>query len=97
MYGQARQEVEREFAGKGYGELKPAVGEAVIAVLKPLQDEVARLSQEKSYIDGIIKENAEKANYYAMKTLRKVQKKVRFSRADSLSEYCIMRVKEARV
>ncbi|RGS76573.1 tryptophan--tRNA ligase [Coprococcus sp. AF21-14LB] len=76
--GKTPQEVEREFAGKGYGELKPAVGEAVIAVLKPLQDEVARLSQEKSYLDGIIKENAEKANYYAMKTLRKVQKKVGF-------------------
>ena len=37
-----------------------------------------RLSKDKAYIDGIIKENAEKANYYAMKTLRKVQKKVGF-------------------
>ena len=31
-----------------------------------------------SQIDGIIKNNAEKASYYAMKTLRKVQKKVGF-------------------
>lgn len=76
--GVTPQEAEKEFAGKGYGELKPAVGEAVISVLKPLQDEVARLNKEKAYIDEIIKENAEKANYYAMKTLRKVQKKVGF-------------------
>ena len=34
--------------------------------------------QDKAYIDGIIKENAEKAGYYANKTLRKVQKKVGF-------------------
>lgn len=71
-------EVVREFDGKGYGDFKMAVGEAVISVLKPLQDEVARLEKDKSYIDGIIKNNAEKANYYATKTLRKVQRKVGF-------------------
>lgn len=68
----------KEFEGKGYGELKLAVGESVVSVLKPLQEEVARLSKDKAYIDGIIKENAEKANYYATKTLRKVQRKVGF-------------------
>jgi len=36
------------------------------------------VNQNKDYIDSIIKNNAEKANYYAMKTLRKVQKKVGF-------------------
>lgn len=71
-------DVEREFEGKGYGDFKMAVGEAVVSVLKPLQDEVARLEKDKAYIDGIIKNNAEKANYYATKTLRKVQKKVGF-------------------
>lgn len=71
-------EAVKEFEGKGYGELKPAVGEAVISVLKPLQDEFERLSKEKAYIDSIIKDNAEKANYYATKTLRKVQRKVGF-------------------
>ena len=76
--GKAPAEAVKEFEGKGYGELKPAVGEAVISVLKPLQDEFERLSKDKAYIDSIIKENAEKANYYAMKTLRKVQKKVGF-------------------
>ncbi|MDO4312534.1 MAG: tryptophan--tRNA ligase [Eubacteriales bacterium] len=76
--GKTPEEVVKEFDGKGYGEFKLAVGESVVSVLKPLQDEVARLNQDKAYIDGIIKENAEKANYYAMKTLRKVQKKVGF-------------------
>ena len=50
----------------------------MISVLKPLQDEVARLEKDKAYINGIIKNNAEKAQYYANKTLRKVQKKVGF-------------------
>lgn len=72
------EEAVAEFSGKGYGELKMGVGEAVVTVLKPLQAEVERLSEDKAYIDSIIKENVEKANYYASKTLRKVQKKVGF-------------------
>ncbi len=76
--GKTPDEVVREFDGQGYGVFKPAVGEAVVSVLKPLQDEVARLEKEKSYIDGIIKNNAEKAQYFSNKTLRKVQKKVGF-------------------
>lgn len=76
--GKAPEDVVKEFDGKGYGDFKMAVGEAVVSVLKPLQDEVARLEKDKAYIDGIIKNNAEKANYFATKTLRKVQKKVGF-------------------
>lgn len=76
--GKTPDEVVKEFDGQGYGVFKPAVGEAVVSVLKPLQDEVARLSKEKAYIDGIIKNNGEKAQYFANKTLRKVQKKVGF-------------------
>lgn len=76
--GKTRQETEKEFEGKGYGEFKLAVGESVVSVLRPVQERFGELIKDKAYIDGIIKENAEKANYYALKTLRKVQKKVGF-------------------
>ena len=76
--GKTPEEVVKEFDGIGYGDFKVAVGESVVSVLKPLQEEAARLTKDKAYIDGIIKENAEKAGYYANKTLRKVQKKVGF-------------------
>lgn len=76
--GKTPEDTVKEFDGKGYGEFKLAVGEAVVDVLKPLQDKVAELSKDKAYIDSIIKNNAEKANYYAAKTLRKVQKKIGF-------------------
>ena len=76
--GKTPEQVEAEFAGKGYGEFKMAVGEAVVDVLKPLQDRFHDLSQNNDYIDSVIKNNAEKASYYANKTLRKVQKKVGF-------------------
>ena len=76
--GKTPEETVKEFDGKGYGDFKIAVGEAVVAILKPLQDEAARLEKDKAYLDGIIKTNAEKAGYFANKTLRKVQKKVGF-------------------
>ena len=76
--GKSAEDVEREFDGKGYGDFKLAVGEAVADLLKPLQKRVAELSKDKAYIDGVIKTNAERASYTATKTLRKVQKKVGF-------------------
>lgn len=76
--GKKPEEVVREFDGRGYGEFKMAVGEAVVSVLKPLQERYAKLAKDRGYIDGIIKNNAEKADYTATKTLRKVQRKVGF-------------------
>lgn len=74
--GKTKDEVVKEFDGTGYGGFKLAVGESVVSVLKPIQDRVVELSKDKVYIDNIIKTNAEKANYFAGKTLRKVQKKI---------------------
>ena len=71
-------EAVREFEGQGYGTFKLAVGETVADALSGLQGEVARLTKEKDYIDSIIKNNAERADYYATKTLRKVQHKIGF-------------------
>lgn len=76
--GKTPAEVEREFEGKGYGDFKLAVGETVADLLAPVQEKQARLLSDKAYVDGIIKTNAEKAEYLALKTLRKVQKKVGF-------------------
>ncbi|MDE5938578.1 MAG: tryptophan--tRNA ligase [Lachnospiraceae bacterium] len=76
--GKTPEETEREFDGKGYGDFKMAVGESVAAVLRPLQERYEELGKNKDYIDKVIKENGEKAAYFANKTLRKVQKKVGF-------------------
>lgn len=72
------QQAELEFDGKGYGQFKAEVGEAVAAKLEPIQKKVADLSKNKDYIDNIIKVNAEKASYLAERTLRKVHKKIGF-------------------
>ncbi len=71
-------EVVKEFDGQGYGVLKEAVGNAVNDLLRPLHENYKKLEADKAYVDSLIKNNAEKASYYASKTLRKVQKKVGF-------------------
>lgn len=74
--GKSYEEIEAEFAGKGYGDFKQAVGETVADELAPLQERFEKLIADKSYIDDCIRKNDEKARYVSNKTLRKVKKKV---------------------
>lgn len=74
--GKTMEEIEEEFAGKGYGEFKPAVAEAVIAELKPIQERYHQLIADKAYLEQCFKDNAPKAEHIARKTLQKVMKKV---------------------
>lgn len=74
--GKTKEEIEREFEGKGYGDFKLAVGEAVADELAPLQKRYQSLMQDKGYIENCIRNNDERASYVANKTLRKVHKKV---------------------
>ncbi|MBQ8166409.1 MAG: tryptophan--tRNA ligase [Lachnospiraceae bacterium] len=76
--GKSVEDALKEFEGMGYGKLKEVVGEAVAQELAPLQARFKELSADKAYIDGIMKNNAAQASYYANKTLRKVKKKVGF-------------------
>lgn len=74
--GKTPGEAVAEFSGQGYGAVKETVGEAIVSILKPMQDKVSELEKNKDYLDNIMKENAERAYYAAEKTLRKVKKKV---------------------
>ncbi|MBQ7850214.1 MAG: tryptophan--tRNA ligase [Clostridia bacterium] len=68
-----------ELQGQGYGALKARVADCVIAALEPMQNEYKRLIADKTYLQGVLDENAMTATYLATKTLRKVQKKVGFA------------------
>ena len=70
------EEIEREFSGKGYGDFKTAVGEAVVAELKPIQDEFKRLMDSKDYLEDCYRKGAELATKISRRTMDKVNKKV---------------------
>lgn len=64
------------YKDKGYADLKSDVAEAIIKELSPIQEKVHELLNNKSYLESIYKEGAQKASYVANKTLRKMQKKI---------------------
>ena len=76
--GKSYDEIEKEFEGKGYGAFKPAVGEAVTELLRPIREESQRLIKDKAYLESVYRAGAEKAGCVAEKTLRKVYKKIGF-------------------
>lgn len=77
--GKTMEEIEREFDGQGYGVFKNAVGEAAADGLRPLQDEYAKLMNDKTYLESIMKDGAASAYRIARKTLSKVYRKVGFT------------------
>ncbi len=72
------EEAEKEFEGKGYGDFKLAVGEAVADVIGPVQAEQKRLLSDKAYLAGVLSAGAERAYKTARRTLSKVYRKVGF-------------------
>ena len=76
--GKEMDEIEREFAGRGYGDFKLAVGEVTADALAPVQARYRELLADKAGLEAQMKKGAEEAAYYARKTLSKVQKKLGF-------------------
>ena len=76
--GKSVEEVERKFAGRGYGDFKLAVGEACADGLAPVRDEFARLIADKAYLEEVMRRGAEEASVYARRTMSKVKRKIGF-------------------
>ena len=74
--GKSFDEIEAEFEGKGYGVFKPAVGEAVVELLRPIREEAEHIIRDKAYLESVCRNGAERASAVAGRTLRKVYKKV---------------------
>ena len=74
--GKTMEEIEGEFEGKGYGDFKPAVAEAVISELKPIQDRYKEIVADKAFLEKTYHDNAPRAQALAQRTLRKVYRKV---------------------
>ena len=70
------EQIEKEFEGKGYGDFKVKVAEAVIEELRPVQENYARYMQDKAYLMQTAAAGAEKAARLANRTLYKAKKKV---------------------
>jgi len=70
LSGKSIQEIETEFAGKGYGDFKSAVAEVVIAELEPIRDRTKQLIDDPAELVSLLKTGADKANEVASNTLK---------------------------
>ncbi len=72
------EQVQEDFAGRGYGDLKKAVAEAVLAVAVPLQQRQRELLDDPAELDRLLARGAQKARAVAGPTLRQVYERVGF-------------------
>ncbi len=76
--GETDAQIEAEFSGRGYGDFKAAVGEAVAEHLRPIRERFEDYIKNRDYLEQCWNESAEKAAAIAGRTLRKAMKKVGF-------------------
>lgn len=76
--GDSFEKIEADFSGKGYGDFKTAVGEAVVEELRPVQEKFKQLMNDKSYLAECQKNSAEFASRVGQRTLNKAMKKIGF-------------------
>ena len=76
--GKTLEEAEATFQNQGYGVFKPAVGDAVVELFRPIREEAQRLMADKAYLEDTYRQGAERASRIAGRTLSKVYKKVGF-------------------
>lgn len=76
--GDSFEKIEADFAGKGYGNFKLAVGEAVVEELKPVQEKFKQLMNDKAYLIECQKNGADFASRIGQRTLNKAMKKIGF-------------------
>ena len=74
--GKTMDEITNEFAGRGYGDFKQAVGEAVAEYLRPVREKYTAYLADRAYLEEVCRTGAEQASAVARRTLNKVKKKL---------------------
>jgi tryptophanyl-tRNA synthetase len=76
--GRSIKDLEAAFAGKGYGDLKQEVADAVIAVIEPIRQRATDLLENTDELDSLLASGSARANELAEATLASVYDKIGF-------------------
>ena len=76
--GKTIEQLEAEYAGKGYGELKKDLADALVAYLEPIQERYKHFASDPDEVARILEAGAQKAQSMASKTLATVYDRVGF-------------------
>ena len=78
LTGESTEAAAARLSGKGYGELKAEVTEAVVGTLTPIQQDFKRYLSDKAFLENTWRTGAERASRIAERTLSKAMKKIGF-------------------
>ena len=67
-----------EFSGKNFSEFKNNLSELIVEKISPISSEINKLLKDNSFIDGVLKEGAEKANKITTKKINEMKKIIGF-------------------
>ncbi len=79
LSGKGMDEISAEFDGLGYGKFKDAVADCVVAALEPIQKRYDEISADKTYLQEVLSDGAQRAEAIAHKTMLKVRKKIGYA------------------
>ena len=79
LSGMTMDEITAEYDGKGYGKFKDAVADCVIATLEPIQKRYEEISADKTYLQDVLMDGAERATALAQRTMFKVRRKIGYA------------------
>ena len=82
LTGQSIEQVEHDFTGRGYGDLKKSVASAVLDVAIPFQNRVRELLDDRAELDALLARGAAKARDVAARTLATVYERIGFLAAE---------------
>jgi tryptophanyl-tRNA synthetase len=80
LTGRSVEELEKEYAGRGYGDFKKDLADVVVEVVTPFRTRTLELLEDRATLDGVLRDGAERAHAVAERTLADVYDRVGFVR-----------------
>ncbi len=78
LTGRTVEDLQKEYAGRGYGDFKKELGEVVVDFVTPFRDRTLELLDDRAELDAVLRRGAEQARDVAGRTLTDVYDRVGF-------------------
>jgi len=84
LTGRSVPDLEKQYDGRGYGDLKKDLAEVVVGFVTPFRDRTLELLKDRAQLDSTLRSGADKANAVAQRTLADVYDRIGFVPAGGL-------------
>ncbi|NDJ20752.1 tryptophan--tRNA ligase [Nostoc sp. B(2019)] len=79
LSGKAKEEVAAQCQDMGWGQFKPLLTDTIIESLKPIQEKYQTITEDKSYLESVLRDGRQKAQAIANQTLAQVKAALGYS------------------